>query len=118
MMAFVMEQPPFLPWPLNRVSKQKMVDRLHKNKKIWQDISGKHNYDFKAMITNIRAPTLIAWGKQDRVLNYQNAYVFNQLIPNSTVHLFDKVGHAPMIEIPQQLATVINQFVAHSTAAN
>ena len=110
MFDFVMEQPPFLPWPLTAVSTQKMAERVNENQKIWQDITKNQGYDFKAMLKQIQAPTMIAWGKQDRVLNYKNAYVFQKLIPNAEVHLFENVGHAPMIEVPKQTADLIRNY--------
>lgn len=106
-----MEQPPFMPWPMNEVSTLRMQERKHKNEKIWVDISENPSYDFKAEIKNIKAPTLIAWGKEDRVLNYKNAYIFDQLIPNSTVKIFEQVGHVPMLEIPKITAQTLLEFI-------
>ena len=113
---FAMEQPPFLPWPMTEVSTQKMAERKHKNEKIWVDITENPSYNFKAEITNIKAPTLIAWGKEDRVLHYKNAYIFDQLIPNSTVKIFEQVGHAPMIEIPKVTAQTLIEFINNNSS--
>lgn len=108
---FSMEQPPFMPWPMAEISTLKMSERKHKNEKIWVDITKNPSYNFKAEIKNIEAPTLIAWGKEDRVLHYKNAYIFDQLIPNSTVKIFDNVGHVPMLEIPKITARTLIDFI-------
>ncbi len=114
---FVMENAPFSPFPITAVSAEKMVGRLEANKKIWIDIfESEHNYDFKNELTRIKAPTLVAWGRHDRVLSAGNAPIFKSLIPNSKIHIFENIGHAPMIEAPMQTADVIRQFTNTSTA--
>lgn len=116
---FVMENKPFSPFPITAVSAEKMVGRLEANKKIWHDIfESKHDYNFKDELTQIKAPTLVAWGRQDRVLSAGNAPIFKSLIPNSKIHIFENVGHAPMIEAPMQTAEVIRQFTSTSTTPN
>ncbi|PIE40878.1 MAG: alpha/beta hydrolase [Gammaproteobacteria bacterium] len=117
LVQFAMEQPPFLPWPLKDISIYKMAERKHKNEKVWIDISKNQNYNFKEEIKNIAAPTLIAWGKEDRTLNYKNAYIFDQLIPNSKIQIFEKIGHAPMIEAPEETAKAILDFFNSNASA-
>lgn len=112
---FVMEKKPFTPFPIAAVSAEKMVGRADANKKIWKDmIESEHNYDFKDALTKIKAPTLVAWGRQDRVLSASNAPIFKSLIPNSDIHIFEDTGHAPMIEVPIQTADIIREFTANS----
>ncbi|MCG8669592.1 MAG: alpha/beta hydrolase [Pseudomonadales bacterium] len=112
MVAFAMSQPPPMPWFIADVSTQKMAERKHKNDKIWIDITQNQRYDFKKMLGNITSPTTIAWGKEDRVLHYKNAYIFQHLIKNSTVEIMDNVGHAPMIEVPKLAANLMRQMLA------
>lgn len=117
LVEFVMENKPFSPFPITAVSAEKMVGRAEANKKIWRDIfENDHNYDFKDAITNIKSPTLVAWGRQDRVLSAGNAPIFKSLIPKSKIHIFEDTGHAPMIEVPHQTANVIRQFAINATS--
>lgn len=111
MIDFSMAQKPFMPWPMSEVSMLKMADRKALNDKIWQDLTGEHNYDLKEAISRIESPTLIMWGEKDRVIHPGNAEIYKRLIPNSKVHLFENVGHAPMIEIPEQSALVLKNFI-------
>ncbi len=62
-------------------------------------------------IKNISQPTLIIWGKQDQLISYQNASLFKQDIRNSSLLVLDKVGHIPMEEAPNQVATAILEFI-------
>ena len=57
------------------------------------------------------APTLILWGREDRVLNPDNASIFQQLIPAARLVLLDGIGHAPMIEAPDETARLCRTFI-------
>ena len=62
-------------------------------------------------IKTITQPTLIIWGKEDQLISYKNAALFNQDIQDSRVLVIDKVGHIPMEEAPNQVATAILEFI-------
>ena len=64
-----------------------------------------------AKIKLITQPTLIIWGKEDQLISYKNAALFKQDIQNSQVLVLDKVGHIPMEEAPNQVATAILKFI-------
>jgi pimeloyl-ACP methyl ester carboxylesterase len=62
-------------------------------------------------IKTITQPTLIIWGKEDQLISYANAALFKQDIQDSRVLVLDKVGHIPMEEAPNQVATAILEFI-------
>jgi len=62
-------------------------------------------------IKTITQPTLIIWGKEDQLISYKNAALFKQDILDSRVLVLDKVGHIPMEEAPNQVATAIIEFI-------
>jgi pimeloyl-ACP methyl ester carboxylesterase len=62
-------------------------------------------------IKTITQPTLIIWGKEDQLISYTNAALFKQDIRDSRVLVLDKVGHIPMEEAPNQVATAILAFI-------
>jgi pimeloyl-ACP methyl ester carboxylesterase len=112
LMNFALEKKPFLPWPVESVMEQKSIANAAINDKIFKDITTEpHKYDFKKALTEIKAPTLIMWGRQDRAIAVANADVFQRLIPNSKKVIFDGVGHAAMIEIPEKSAQVFVNFI-------
>jgi pimeloyl-ACP methyl ester carboxylesterase len=59
----------------------------------------------------ISAPTLILWGKSDRIVAPQYANDFARLIPNATVKLFDRSGHMPQIEQRDETVAAIREFL-------
>ncbi len=66
-----------------------------------------------ATVTNalatITAPTLILWGRDDKVIPVQSAAWFSKGLPNARVTILDNVGHIPMEEAPDRaLAPVLS----------
>lgn len=59
----------------------------------------------------IAAPTLILFGKQDRLINPSAARTFHERIAGSEVVMLDGVGHLPMEEAPDATATAIADFL-------
>jgi len=59
----------------------------------------------------IRVPTLIVWGRNDRLINAENAKIFDELIPDSRLVILDDVGHSPMLEVPETAANLLVEFV-------
>ena len=110
LVSFVMEQQPFIPWPISAASTEKLRQKKAVNDQIFADLTGAHDFVFKDVITHISNPTLIVWGKQDRVLAAGNAAEFQRLIPASKVALLEGVGHVPMMEIPAETATLVRDF--------
>jgi pimeloyl-ACP methyl ester carboxylesterase len=64
-----------------------------------------------ARVGEIAAPTLILFGKQDRLINPGAAQSFHERIAGSEVVLFDEIGHLPMEEAPDATAAAIADFL-------
>ena len=111
LMAFAMEKRPFIPWPVKSVMAERMIARKELNKKIFADNRTNHDYYFKSELKQITAPTKILWGREDRVISWRNASVFDRLIPDSEKEILDGIGHAPMIEVPEKTAGLFKAFV-------
>ncbi|HMO76034.1 MAG TPA: alpha/beta hydrolase [Sphingopyxis sp.] len=65
----------------------------------------------------IKAPTLILFGRQDRLINATAAQTFNERIAGSEVVLLDGIGHLPMEEAPDATAGAIADFFKRRLAA-
>lgn len=110
LMDMAMERPPFLPWPVTGVLAERAVADREIRERVFADIHGPHGYDFEAALRVIRAPTLVLWGREDRILAVENAAVFGRLIPGARVERLDGIGHLPMIEAPERTARVCREF--------
>jgi pimeloyl-ACP methyl ester carboxylesterase len=59
----------------------------------------------------IKQPTMLIWGKNDIVTPPFVAEEFKKLIPNSQLQFIDKCGHAPMMEVPHEFNTILENFL-------
>jgi 4,5:9,10-diseco-3-hydroxy-5,9,17-trioxoandrosta-1(10),2-diene-4-oate hydrolase len=69
----------------------------------------------KLILTNlgkITAPTLVFWGRQDRVRPVAHAQIAAAKIPGAKLHIFDKCGHAAMFEHPEKFNKLVLDFLA------
>ena len=62
-------------------------------------------------IDSINVPTLILWGKEDRVIPVSHAKLFNNKIKNSEMIIYSNVGHLPMEENPNEVGKDIDKFI-------
>ena len=56
-------------------------------------------------------PTLIVWGKEDRLIPLNCQSIFQQAIKGSTIELIDDAGHAPFAEKPALVCELIHRFL-------
>jgi 4,5:9,10-diseco-3-hydroxy-5,9,17-trioxoandrosta-1(10),2-diene-4-oate hydrolase len=66
---------------------------------------------FQDNLGTMTIPTLIIWGKQDRVLPAKHASIAESWIPNARVHLIDDCGHCPQMEHPEEFNTQVLAFL-------
>jgi len=62
-------------------------------------------------IKTIASPTLIIWGKYDKVVLPHNATRFHQDIKNSQLIVYDSCGHVPMMEKPLEVRNDVLKFL-------
>ena len=61
--------------------------------------------------SSVSWPTLVCWGRQDRVISPLYAQRLTEDLPQSRLHLIDDCGHAPHLEKPRQLAQTIGEWL-------
>lgn len=67
--------------------------------------------EFTAQIPQVRQPTLILWGAQDRLIPPDNALRFQRDIAGSRLVMFDALGHVPHEEDPEQTVAAVQAFL-------
>lgn len=65
---------------------------------------------FKTQLSKIKQPSLIIWGRQDKILGTKDAAKFAQAITNNKLVWIDNCGHVPHLEQPQITAKEILNF--------
>ncbi len=63
-------------------------------------------------LIQIKQPTCLIWGNNDTITPPFVAREFNTLLPNSELHFIDKCGHAPMMEVPFEFNSILENFLA------
>jgi pimeloyl-ACP methyl ester carboxylesterase len=64
----------------------------------------------EARLPEIAVPTLLVWGKDDRITPVEVAERFHALIPDSELVYITNCGHAPMLEHPGAFAQVVEEW--------
>lgn len=67
-----------------------------------------------SQLATITAPTLVIWGKQDRIIPVAHAYIAAKTIPDVRLHVFDSCGHHPHLEHPQEFNNLVLEFLHES----
>jgi 2-hydroxy-6-oxonona-2,4-dienedioate hydrolase len=65
-------------------------------------------------LSSIEQPTLLVWGRDDRITPPDVANQFKQRMPAAELHLIDRCGHAPMVEHPEEFSRVMLAFLGEA----
>ena len=111
----VFKHPPFAPWPATRALvlqrsreagfEQEVLDRIGR---------GPEALLLAQRLGQVRAPTLLLWCKEDRVIDVSAMHVFAAGIRDQRQVLLDDCGHMPMIEKPDASAGALDAFARGS----
>lgn len=69
--------------------------------------------DFSARLPGIAAPTLVVWGRQDRVVPFDTGLRLVAGIPNSQLHIFNQCGHWAQWEHADTFNRMVVDFLQH-----
>jgi pimeloyl-ACP methyl ester carboxylesterase len=73
------------------------------------------SYPIRKRLPEIGCPTLIVWGDSDRIVPTRDAYVFDELIEQSRLCLYEDTGHVPMLERPLRFNADLRRFLAEQS---
>jgi pimeloyl-ACP methyl ester carboxylesterase len=72
-------------------------------------------HDVRPTLPAVRAPTLLVWGENDRLVPARIAAEWHELLAGSRIEHVPR-GHVPMLEAPRELADCILEFLAEEPA--
>jgi pimeloyl-ACP methyl ester carboxylesterase len=67
--------------------------------------------EITGMYPQINVPTLIIWGREDKIIPLENGVRLHQAIRNSQLVVIERCGHDPPDERPKELTEVIREFL-------
>lgn len=59
------------------------------------------------LATRVQAPTLVVWGRQDRIVPVRHAARTAHAVPDARLLVLDEVGHTAQMEAPEQVARAV-----------
>jgi 4,5:9,10-diseco-3-hydroxy-5,9,17-trioxoandrosta-1(10),2-diene-4-oate hydrolase len=62
-------------------------------------------------LNTITAPTLVVWGKEDRIIPVAHARVAAAKIPGARLEIFDRCGHMPQLEHSDKFNKLVLDFL-------
>lgn len=107
--AMTMAQPPVVPGFVKAGLAERAMQRRDELAQIFHDIRVR-NVDMADELPRIQVPTLVIWGREDRLLHVSATEIWGR-IPGSQVEIWDGIGHLPMMEDPARTAQRFVRFV-------
>jgi pimeloyl-ACP methyl ester carboxylesterase len=107
MFGIVAAHPGLLPWPLvaeqlKGSGKPGFVDAL----------DALTDYPIRDRLDDIKVPTLVVWGEDDKLVPVEDAWEFGELIPDARVVVYEDTGHVAMLERPDAFNALVEAFLA------
>jgi pimeloyl-ACP methyl ester carboxylesterase len=62
-------------------------------------------------MSEINTPTLIIWGRQDKIVNVKYAQETHKLLKNSQLYIYEKCGHLPFVEYREDFNRLTLDFL-------
>lgn len=119
LVAMVVHKPPHIPARLKPVfyaDALKYRDQL--DHIFWVIATEGRDHPLNGRLGEVKAPTQIIWGRHDRLIDVSCVPVLEAGIAGSLSHIFDHVGHVPMIEDPKATAAVIKGFLGRQNPSS
>jgi len=68
------------------------------------------NRALPGLLKGVSIPTLIVWGREDKIVPLECAQLYAEALPNARVSVIDQCGHAVDLEKPAQLTRLVLNF--------
>lgn len=75
-----------------------------------------HNPKLIHRLRRVKSPTLIVWGRHDRLVPLAHGEAYHRAIAGSRLEIIERCGHAPQIEQPAEFARVVASFLQGARA--
>ena len=62
-------------------------------------------------LPKVKAPVLIIWGDKDKILDVSSIPILEKGLKNRQTVIMKDTGHIPMLEKPQETASVYRDFI-------
>lgn len=87
-------------------------------RKMAREIDPDHLIKYVPLLQSITVPTLLIWGRDDRIVPVENGKRLTRDLPNSELHVIDACGHMPQEECPESAIQIIGLFLDKTDTGN
>jgi len=70
-----------------------------------------YNPTLPHLLGGVTSPTLVVWGRDDRIVPLECGERFAKALPNARLHVMEHAGHFVDMERPDELARLVGEFV-------
>ena len=75
-----------------------------------------HNPKLIHRLRRVKAPTLVVWGRHDRLVPLAHGEAYHKAINGAQLKVIERCGHAPQLERPAEMAEILTEFLGASPA--
>ena len=116
-LALVFTDPPFVPWPVDRAFiAQRIADRGFEQA-VLARMRGDEAFAVQPLLGEIRAPTLLLWCDDDRVIDASSAALYAAGLRDSRTVMLSGCGHMPMMAAVDDVAGALRAHAATPVAS-
>jgi pimeloyl-ACP methyl ester carboxylesterase len=66
--------------------------------------------------SELKAPVTLIWGREDRLASPDHADAFAAAVPHAGVHVLERCGHYPQIELPARVNALIEECLGYPSS--
>lgn len=102
---------PFVPWPFKRYFGKKGALEYPLREKILRDLERGGIDILEERLSEVKAPTLVLWGENDRILHVSGAEKFRQALPDGRSITLAECGHVVFFDQPEATRRAYRDFL-------
>ncbi|WP_416772462.1 alpha/beta fold hydrolase [Pseudomonas sp. RHF3.3-3] len=114
----VFTRPPKVPAFLARVLAAKGAMRYGRVGKILEDFQGSGLYPLQRRLAQVKAPTLVVWGRNDRIFDVSCLHEVYCSLPQASICIIEEAGHVPYLEYGEQTLLALRRFLSDGRCLN
>lgn len=111
LMDYLLHRPAVLPTHLRRYWLKRTLDLLPWRQKLFDDLLAGGIYLMDDLAGNIKVPTLVMWGAEDRICHVSTVETIMARIENCQACIIHGCGHIPIVEYPSLSARLYKDFL-------
>lgn len=110
LLNFVFNEVPWIPERLRYYLGERASSQAEHHEQVFNQLVARY-IPLEPLLPHIQAPTLLLWGDHDRVLDVSSLKVMQPLLSKASVAVMPGLGHAAMLESPEESARLYRNFL-------